>query len=722
MSIKDILSAKNDEAKEYFWAIVIEPGWVQAGVWRVHEDATQIMSFSSPMAWGESSELVSAVDSVLSSSLQNFPEDEKEPTNAVFGVVASWVTEGEISEKHIDKIKEICTKLSLTPVGFVVLPEAISHFIKSEEGSPLNACILGLSKEELEITVFKLGKMMGTSQVARSLSIVDDVVEGLTRFSDANALPSRIILYDGKEGELEEAKQTLLKANWDDVSKVKFLHTPKIETFSPKKKINAVSLAGASELADVTSVLELKEEKDQIEDEGSQNLVASEEINAQDLGFAVGQDVAEAQPRPKEAVVAEDEQVPQSTTSKATKLQILNFFKEKIKGKLKFTGRKKIDSTGKKSFTFGIVFLVLIIVGFFAFWWFYPKATITIYLSTKKLEERVDVSVDPRLEIANFSDKILPGEVLATTISGDKTKSTTGTKTVGENAKGEVTLYRVGSEISLPSDTVIIGPNNLGFTLDSSVTVASGSASTPGTTKAAVTAQDIGAEYNLSSGTNFSVQSYSTSDIEAKSESSFSGGTSRDISAVSKVDQENLEEELLNELQEKTSEEFFKNLESDALFIEETHTATPSAKSFSNKIGDEASTLKLSLTITAQGIAVKKDDLFELSKKQLEDKIPDGFVLRSEQVDLEFDYLGEDKGVYDLRLVVSANLLPAVDPNSVKDKVVGKYPKVVEGYLKSEIPGFSRAEISFNKPRFPGRLGTLPRVAKHIDVAITGEK
>src|SRR3989337_1685274 len=211
MSIKDILSSKNDEAREYFWAIAIEPGWVQAGVWRVHEDATQIMSFSSPMAWGEPSELVSAVDSVLSSSLQNFPEDEKEPTNAVFGVVASWVSEGEISEKHIDKIKEICTKLSLTPVGFVVLPEAISHFIKSEEGSPLNACILGLSKEEL----------------------------------------------------LEEVKQSLLKANWDDVSKVKFLHTPKIETFSPKKKINAVSLAGASELADVTRVFELKEEKDQ---------------------------------------------------------------------------------------------------------------------------------------------------------------------------------------------------------------------------------------------------------------------------------------------------------------------------------------------------------------------------------------------------------------------------------------------------------------------------
>src|SRR3972149_4369415 len=292
MSIKDTLSSKNDEAREYFWAIAIEPDWVQAGVWRVHEDATQIMSFSAPVAWGEPSELVSAIDSVLSSSLQNFPEDEKEPSKVVFGVVASWVSEGEISEKHIDKIKEICTKLSLTPVGFVVLPEAISHFIKSEEGSPLNGCVLGISKEELEISVFRLGKLMGTTSVARSLSIVDDVIEGLVRFSQDGSLPSRFILYDGKEGEIDEVKQTLLKANWDDVDKVKFLHTPKIESFNPKQKVDEVSLAGASELANVTSVEKLEEEAGLKKAKEVENVISPDtSVSAQELGFAVGQDI-----------------------------------------------------------------------------------------------------------------------------------------------------------------------------------------------------------------------------------------------------------------------------------------------------------------------------------------------------------------------------------------------------------------------------------------------
>src|SRR3989337_439111 len=161
MTLKDILSGNKEEPKEYYWAIVIEPGWVQTGVWRINEDKAQIISFSPPTAWELSEELVSAVDTSLTSSVQNLPEEGSEPSKAVFGVVSAWVSKGEISEGHIEKIKEVCSELSLTPVGFVVLPEAISHFIKSEEGSPLNGCVLGLSKEELEITVFKLGKMMG---------------------------------------------------------------------------------------------------------------------------------------------------------------------------------------------------------------------------------------------------------------------------------------------------------------------------------------------------------------------------------------------------------------------------------------------------------------------------------------------------------------------------------------------------------------------------------
>src|SRR3990172_6233728 len=98
MSIKDILSGNKEEPKEYYWAIVIEPGWVQTGVWRINEDKAQIVTSSPPTAWELPEELVSAVDPSLTSSVQNFPDQGNEPSQAVFGVVSTWVSKGEISE------------------------------------------------------------------------------------------------------------------------------------------------------------------------------------------------------------------------------------------------------------------------------------------------------------------------------------------------------------------------------------------------------------------------------------------------------------------------------------------------------------------------------------------------------------------------------------------------------------------------------------------------
>ena len=83
--------------------------------------------------------------------------------------------------------------------------------------------------ENLEISVFNLGNLIGTTDVARSVSIIDDVTEGLSRFEGASPLPSRMIVFDGKGGELEEAKEELMKANWEGNGKMKFLHTPKAE-------------------------------------------------------------------------------------------------------------------------------------------------------------------------------------------------------------------------------------------------------------------------------------------------------------------------------------------------------------------------------------------------------------------------------------------------------------------------------------------------------------
>ena len=93
-----------------------------------------------------------------------------------------------------------------------------------------------------------MGNLVGTSSVARSVSLADDVVEGLSRFEGASPLPSRIIIFNGRGGELEEARDTLSGVAWDQNTKIQFLHTPKVEILESDKKVLATSLAGAAEI------------------------------------------------------------------------------------------------------------------------------------------------------------------------------------------------------------------------------------------------------------------------------------------------------------------------------------------------------------------------------------------------------------------------------------------------------------------------------------------
>jgi len=741
MDLKSFLSSKEEDSTEYFWSLVIEPEWVQSGIWEIVENKARVIAVSPPAAWASGEELVGACDTVLSAAVSTFPEDAKEPSKTVFGVSSTWVSEGQIKTEHLDTLKKICSELSLTPVGFVILPEVMAHLVKSEEGSPLSGVVLGVGTQNIELSIFRLGNLVGTANIARSVSIVDDLAEGLTRFSGGgDTLPSRFLLYDGKEGDLEEVKQSLLKANWDNYEKIKFLHTPKIEIITPERKVQAVSLAGASEIADVSSLDEKEEEKGGV----SEKVAPEPEIKAtpggqakpEDLGFVVGRDVATAtgvEPRAdlvREQPVAGPQVAPQEPVGKEEGLK-KNFFTD-ISRKIKLSatslfakigGGPKIKGfTGKKAMIFGgSFFLLFLVVGFIA-WWFLPRATVTVYISPKKLDEKETIFIDPDASSPDFGKGILPGDVVKTTVTGERTRSTTGTKTVGEKARGSVKIQNGTAQvIKLPVDTILVSSGDLEFALTESASVSAAlSPSSPGTATVEVVATDIGAEYNLAKDESFTVGNYLKAEVDAVATADLSGGSSRQISAVSAEDQSQLEDDLTEELLDQAKTELAKKTSENQSFIEESVSATPSSQSFSNKVGDEADNLKLSLSLEVLGIVADKLSLSDWAKEILKDKIPEGFVLREDQVDMRFELEGEDDGVYELTAYMDVNLLPEIKPDEIAEKIAGKYSPVAEEYLTS-ISGFTRAEINL-KPRLPGRLGTLPHIAKRIEVELAAER
>ena len=734
MDLKNFLPGSDkDNEKEYYWSLIIEPGWVQAGVWNIEDDKAEVVSISPAVAW-EEEELLNSVDAALSAAIQNLPEDMGEPTKTVFGVNPSWVAEGNIKDEYLEKIRKICSSLSLKPAGFVVLPEAISHLTKAQEGAPLNACVLGIGKDALEIALFRLGNLVGASQIARSVSIVDDVAEGLARFAGSEAFPSRILLYNGKEGELEEVKQALLNVSWESFEKIKFLHAPKIEIFSPERKVLAVSLAGASEIANVTGVATAKivggvGKTDEMEEENLK--VPEEEVNPEELGFVLGEDVTKI-PRVgqnlktepenlKPGLEPKEEQIPEPQKIENRRLKIPSFSLAFLKRFKLNIPRPKFLLPGKRIFIFGAgSLLVIIFLGILA-WWFLPSATVTIYVSPQKLEEKTEVSVQPSADSLNFSEKIIPGKVLTTVVSGEKTKGTTGTKTVGEKSKGSVKIQNgTAASINLAAGTVISTNSDLKFVTDEAVSVSAAiSPANPGTATVNITASTIGAEFNLAKDEIFDVGNYPRSDVDGVSTSDFTGGSSRQIAAVSEDDQKVLEEELHDELLSKAKEELSQKIDENETFIGESARSEITDKTFASKIGDETETLKLNLTMEVKGLSVSRKELTDLAMEILKNKVPSGYVLREGQIANEFDFLEEQENGTKVEVLFKANLLPEVKPEEIAAAIKGKYQKFAEDYLTS-IRGFTRAVIVI-KPKLPGKLRTLPRIGSRIDVVISAE-
>jgi len=109
--------------------------------------------------------------------------------------------------------------------------------------------------------------------------LAEDMVEGLSRFSLTEPFPPRVILYNGRESELEEVRQQLIDIHWEEYPRIHFLHPPKVEIIKPEEKVLATSLAGGSELTGARTVERvwpqgiLREDEPRIKEKKEENLI-----------------------------------------------------------------------------------------------------------------------------------------------------------------------------------------------------------------------------------------------------------------------------------------------------------------------------------------------------------------------------------------------------------------------------------------------------------------
>lgn len=670
--------------RQYLFALEISPQTVKSAVWSVINDQTQVLAVGASATWDDKSEesLISACDQTLSDATSHLDPSGKVAVNEVIlGLPPEWVERDKIRLNRLALLKRLAQDLELKPVGFVVTAEAVVKYLHHSEGVPPTAILLGFWPSELEVTLVRMGKVDGTEIVKRSSDLGSDVVEGLSRFPNVDVMPSRMLLYDSGL-DLEETKQQLLQHPWQaPQKKLPFLHFPKVEILPSDFTVRAIALAGGTEVARAIGLL-------------------SPEVES-DLGFVPDVDIRTV------ATIAQ----PAIETA------------EPVSGPPQPTEVKPRSVTWPKfKFSAAAIWggLLALVVTLGLGYWYLPKAEVMVFVKPQNFQADFTMVADTSLDRVDVGGKAIPARELTVEVTANKTIPTTGSQLVGDKATGSVIISNaLDSSRSLAAGTGLTSPSGLKFILNEAVTVASASGSagnlTPGKATAAVMASSIGGDYNLAAGTVFRVGSHAITQLDAKNDIAFSGGSSRQAQAVAQEDVTSLRSQLTAELKSQAESKLTEQIADGQTVIAESITTETISQDFNHKVGEEATEVTLSLTVKATGIVVSKSDLQAVVDAQIKPSIPPGYTSVA-QLEQSFAVTDTDADQVSLQVSVSAQLLPAVDQEDVIKKIRGRRPERAREYLQG-LPAASQIDITIT-PRLPAFLTVLPRVSRNISLSI----
>lgn len=731
----------------YYLVLVLRDEKAQAVIFEELEGSVRIVGhkeehFSTSIDDIPQEELLEKLDKAISGAESPLPENIQ-TQKTIFGVKESWTDNDQIKKEHLAKLKKASEELGLVPIGFLVISQAIAHLLQKEEGAPVSAILTEINKKSVTVTLLRAGKSIETksSQIHESIPFTVDTL--LKHFNVPEILPSRIIIFNGKE----DLSQEFISHTWS--KSLPFLHLPQIYPLPHGFDAKAVLFGAATQMGFEVLEKDLPKEphikhvpnppdaKDPFEEPA-----VYKNLDASDFGFAKDADVAKMPAQEfqeTDAIEKEQEVIPQINAEEMEAIpkspkKIGNFLAS-IRNilffilSLIFTIVRRINIKKVLPFAPGgklriiIPAILILIIALIAGYFLFIKATITITVDPKISEQNKSVLFST-VEATDPSKNTIKGEFVSVSEDGSTSTTATGKKDVGTNAKGTVTIFNsLTQSKTLAEGTILKSPNGLEFTLDSAVTVkavASHSADetvTPEKATANVTASQLGKESNLPSGTKFSVSAFDTSDLIAKNDNPFSGGTKKEVTVASANDSSKLEKSLLKELEDKAKEDLQKQLDKDKILLPAFITEVLSKKSLNVKIGEETNQLTLTGTVKYEGISYDRNDLIAFSKSLLSKNVPSGQEIDYNNIKtsvLDIESKNDEK--IEANLNIKALLLPKIDGNKLTKDMKGKSFTTVQDSLY-KLPQVANVDIRLS-PNIPFLPKNLPPREGNIKILI----
>ncbi len=371
----------------------------------------------------------------------------------------------------------------------------------------------------------------------------------------------------------------------------------------------------------------------------------------------------------------------------------------------------------------GAIFLILFLVWAIVF---APHATVNIKAKTDVQDINLPLSL--RTDAAtNLSQSVIQPQVQQVKKTNSVDFSATGKKDVGEKASGTVTLQNCGSRdaVGIPAGTAV-SSDGLNFFTASSVTVPGGRSSSPfggcdrpGTVSVAVSAQDVGEQYNLQRGSTFSVAGQG-SGVSATNSSAISGGSKRQITIVSDSDVAAAQQKINGQDQTPVRQELAAKFNKDqVVIINDSFNVAPGAPSVNPGVGNEASGGRVTIETTYTLFAISKKDLSGVLNEYLKDKIKnqeDQQVYDDGSKEAKLTNYALSEGGGTVQVSTKGYTGPKINDKALKPQLVGKNYEEIRQKIKV-IDGVEDVDTKFS----PFWVSTAPD-EKKIDIKFNVSK
>jgi len=675
--------------------------------------------------------IVEAADKSLSDAAEkiNLPP-ESEPETAGLVIPSHWVgLDGKILPHKTTLIFPLLKKLDLQATGFIPNDEAIVEESNKKDSFPASFISLFIEKQSFTISLAYLGKIKRRIKKDFDNDFNPQLVENaILELNSESTLPPQIIVH----GQVDQSTIEQLKSfSWVGKKNIEtFLHFPEIKFFNYPDLINiffrAITAQGIQN-EDSSSEVNLDEEEVIVEKSEELELAEPlaplkfdenelEEVDPSLLGFS-------SQPNlPPQPVIETKlpeitiDQLPQNyevmtentfsndQPKESFKLPKLNFKLPKIKG-------------NKMIFIPIILFLVLF--GFL----FFSKTNIIVFLTPYEFNKKVSLTLDPNA--TDISSKVIPVDKKTITLNSSAKVSTTGKKTIGEKATGEITIFnKLDKAQALPKGTVLVAADGKLFELINQVTVPPSSSDlnlgviTLGQSKTSISAQDIGPDYNINKDTQLSFKEFPQTSLIAKVSQNLAGGTKQDIPAVSDQDKVNVEAQLTKNMQTTIDDRIKQETANSTDLIKSTIQTKNSKVELNREVGEEADELTATSESTIIVFAIKTDSKEKIVKYFLASE--DGFSKsdinpKDFSLDFKLNKITVDNATGEL--VITGKSLPKIDINQLQNKLILKTSKQISTFIKTSVP---RA-YNFNVKMVPEFLPLSPINSKNIFIQVKTE-